>query len=82
MELAAGHVVLGDEGGDRAAIIGARHERRQLVGNEVIGVHEISVEPALAGRDAVEQRVRARYAQRVPAHMRDLERRISGRRWR
>src|SRR4249920_1705249 len=79
MELRARHVVFGDEGGDRAAVIGARHEIVLLLGDEVIGMDEIGVQPAVAGRDAFEQSMLTPHAQRVPAHMRDLEVWIGGR---
>ena len=45
VELAACHVVLGDDRGDRAAVVGARQHVRLSVGVEVVGVHEIGVKP-------------------------------------
>src|SRR3990170_783013 len=79
MELAPGHIVLGDERGDGAAIVGGGDQRLGARGHEMIGVHEIGVETCLAGRDALEQSVLACEIKRVPAHMRDLERGIAGR---
>src|SRR5262245_46147895 len=79
VELAAREIVLGDEGGDGAAIIGARDKRVRPLRHEVVGVHEIGVEPTLAGGNAFKQRVLAAERKRVPAHMRDLERSVARR---
>ena len=65
-----------DDGGDRPAVVGLRDQVGGVGGLELIGVHEIGVQPVRPERDAVEQRVRAAGGERVPAHVRDLQRRI------
>ena len=77
MELRAGDIVASDDGGQRAAIVGLRDEQSAgSDGLQVIGVHEIGVQAIRPGRDAVEQRMRPADVERVPAHVRDLQRRI------
>src|SRR5690606_12523023 len=55
MELRAGLVAAGDEGGHRAAIVDGRDHVVGVFGGEVVGVHEIGVQRL---GDAVEERVR------------------------
>src|SRR5262252_428735 len=77
MELAACHVVLGHEGRDLTAIVRARDKRATVRRHKMIGVHEIGVKALLSGGDALKQGMRACHLQRVPPHMRDLERRVA-----
>ena len=58
-------------------IVGGGDQRIGARRHEMIGVHEIGVEARIAGRDALEQSVLARELERVPAHMRDLERGVA-----
>src|SRR4029453_9607605 len=74
VELAASHVVPCHERSYHTAIVGARDKRATVARHEMIRVHEIGVEALLSCRDAVEQSVGARELQRVPAHVRNLER--------
>ena len=73
VELRSKHVVAADAGGHRLAVFGGGEELAVVGRLQMIGVDEIGVQPRLAVGDAVEQRVRLRKAQRVPAHVRHLE---------
>ena len=59
-----------------AAVVGLGDEIGALGRLEMIRVHEIGVQPVRADVDAVEQRMRPLRVERVPAHMRDLQRRV------
>src|SRR5215813_12570922 len=78
MELAACHVVLGHEGSDLTAIVRARDKRATVCRHKMIGVHEIGVKALLSRGDALKQGMHACHLQRVPPHMRDLEREVVG----
>src|SRR6476469_3524630 len=52
VELRAGDVVAGDEGGDRTAILRLGHDVLRALGRQGIAVHEIGVQPVLAGGNA------------------------------
>ena len=67
MELRTHHVVAPDKRGHCATILGRRNHIFGLARCKVIGMHEIGVQPVHAGRNAVEQRMRAVECQRVPA---------------
>jgi hypothetical protein len=58
MELRAGDVVARNECGDGAAVVGIGDHRVRVAGGEVIGVHEVGVQPLRAGLDVGEQRMR------------------------
>ena len=75
VELGAEEVVAADGGGDRAAVVGAGEAVGRVGGDEVVGVDEIGV---VAGGDAGEERVGGEDLERVPAHVRDLERGVGG----
>src|SRR5712692_5508145 len=79
VKLRADHGVAADDRRDRAAVIRLRDEIAAIRDFQLIGVHEIGVQPGRAGRDAVEHRVMTDLAERVPAHVRDLQARIGRR---
>src|SRR3954470_2582347 len=79
VELRPDHAVAGDDRGDRPAILGLRDEVAAISRIELIGVHEIGVQPVWPERNAVQQRMLAPRRQRVPAHVRDLQPRIGRR---
>src|SRR5205085_10534601 len=54
------------------AVIGIR-DKTILVRVELIGVHEIPVQPLDPERNAIEQRVWLARVERIPAHMWDLQ---------
>ena len=68
-----------DDRGDRAAIVGLGHEIGALRHLELIGVHEIGVQALRPERQAVDQLVRPRDIERVPAHVRNFQLRIARR---
>src|SRR5690606_17191104 len=67
MELGAGLVVAGDEGGHRPAVVDGRHHVLRVRRGEMVGMDEIGVKPR---RDAVEERMRTLQVKRVPADLR------------
>src|SRR5215813_9235660 len=77
VELGAGKRVARHHGGDRAAIVGLGHEVGAVFGLELIRVHEIGMPALRSEPEALEQRVRPHLVQRVPPHMRNLQRRIA-----
>src|SRR5690242_11062052 len=76
VKLGADHVVAPDDGGERAAIVGLRHQLGAVRGFQLVRVHEICVQPVRPERDVREQRVRPQHVERVPAHVRDFQRRV------
>ncbi len=70
MELHAHHGVAPDHGGDVRAVIHMREAVRGVGDFEVVGVHKIGVIP---GGDPVQNRVRVRDDQVVPAHVGHFE---------
>src|SRR5262245_26314837 len=77
VELGAGKRIARHHGGDRAAIVGLGHEVGAVVGLELIRVHEIGMPALRSEPEALEQRVRPHLVQRVPPHVRNLQRRIA-----
>src|SRR5262249_36308240 len=78
VKLGAGVVLPGDEGGDRAAIVGIGHEVAAIRHREMVAMDEIGVQPTGAERDAREQRVIPMLVEGVPAHVRNLQPGIAG----
>src|SRR5262245_54133397 len=76
MELGAGIAVARHHGGEGTAVVGLGHQIGAALRLEVVGVHEIGVQPFGSKPNAVQQRVRAAFVQRVPAHMRDFQARV------
>src|ERR1700722_12811367 len=76
VELGAEHGVARDDRGDGAAVVGLRDEVGAVGDLELIGMHEVGVQAAGAGGDAVEQRMMAQLVERVPAHVRDFQARV------
>ena len=74
MELRADHVVAPDDGGERAAIVGLRHQIAALRRFELEAVHEIGMQPVRPERNVLEQRVGLQHIERVPAHVRNFQR--------
>src|SRR5882762_3099342 len=70
MELRADDVVASDDGRDRSAVIRRRQNMRRTFRPDAIGVHEIHVRPV---RHALQHRMRAKNAERIPTHMRNLQ---------
>ena len=79
MELRADDVVARHDRGDRAAVIGFRHKIGAIRHFELVGMDEIGVQALRPERQAVEQRMRPIDVERVPAHMRNFQVRITGR---
>src|SRR3569833_479662 len=73
MELRADRSVLGNDCGDRPAIIGPRQHVILVHRIEVIGVHEIGVAAFRSERQPLQHRMLLHQIERVPAHVRDLQ---------
>ncbi|MNE60619.1 hypothetical protein D3C80_1557770 [compost metagenome] len=54
MELRTRHIVTADESRHRATVIGGGDDIGRMFRRQMIGMHEIGVQPVRAGLDAVE----------------------------
>src|SRR5580704_3637726 len=77
MELGAENIVARHDRGDGTAVLGVGHQIGALRGIELIRVHEIGMPALWAECQAIEHRVRSRDIERVPAHVRDFQVRVS-----
>ncbi len=76
MELRARHIVAADESRHRAPVIGRSDDVSRMLGRQMIGMHEIGVQPIRASLDTLEQRMCVADFQRIPADLGNLEPRI------
>ena len=76
MELRSGDIAARHGCGDRAAIVGDGQHVVVALRLEMVGVHEIGMQPVGARADPGKQRMVALELDRVPADLRDFQRRI------
>src|SRR6185312_10919026 len=79
MELRADHIVASDNGGKRTAVVCLRHQVIGSGGFELVGMDKIGMQSIRTKRDILKQRMHLYQIQRVPAHVRNFQFRISRR---